>query len=151
MLGDWNRDCTSSTLVDSAAAGSQADALFFSAPVSLPASGPSTATMISQNTRTAHLVRRPAGIRMIALALLMPRSPFGLGHRHAAPDARWRRLPRECGPSRHRELIGPSGRTLCCQPWTLPPGARCWRLPRLPLAMSFTLTPPVVHTAPPPS
>src|SRR5215470_14308797 len=76
MLGDWNRDWMSSILVDSAAAGSQADALFFSAPVSLPASGPSTATMISQNTRTAHLVRRPAGIRMIALALLMPRSPL---------------------------------------------------------------------------
>src|SRR5258708_33533166 len=99
----------SSPLVDWAGAGSQADALFFSAPVSLPASGPSTATMISQNTRTAHLVRRPAGIRMMALALLMPRSPFGLGDRHAAPDARWRRLPRECGPSRRRELIGPSG------------------------------------------
>ena len=79
MLGDWNCDCTSSTLVDSASAGSQADELFFSAPVSLPASGPSTTTTISQNTRTAHLVRRPAGIRMIALALLMPRSPFGLG------------------------------------------------------------------------
>ncbi len=77
MLGDWNRDWTSSTLVDSALAGSQADASFFSAPVSLPASGPVTATMTSQKTRTAHLVRRPPGARMIALALLIPRSPFG--------------------------------------------------------------------------
>src|SRR6266699_946131 len=78
MLGDWNRDCTSSTLVDSALAGSQADALFFSTPVSLPPSGPITATMTSQKTRTAHLVRRPPGMRMIALALLIPRSPFWL-------------------------------------------------------------------------
>ena len=71
MLGDWNRDCTSSTLVDSAAAGSQADASFFSAPVSLPASEPSTATTISQKTRTAHLVRRPLGMATIARARLM--------------------------------------------------------------------------------
>ena len=46
---------------------------------SLPASGPVTATMISQKTRTAHLVRRPAGRRIIALALLMPRSPHCCG------------------------------------------------------------------------
>ena len=71
MLGDWNRDCTSSTLVDSAADGSQDDASFFSAPVSLPASEPSTATMISQKTRTAHLVRRPLGMATIARARLM--------------------------------------------------------------------------------
>ena len=71
MLGDWNRDCTSRTLVDSAAGGSQADASFFSAPVRLPASGPITATTISQKTRTAHLVRRPLGMATIARARLM--------------------------------------------------------------------------------
>jgi len=38
-LGDWKRCCTSSTLTDSALAGSQADALFFSAAVSLLDSG----------------------------------------------------------------------------------------------------------------
>src|ERR1700730_5800221 len=71
MLGDWNFACTSSTFVDWALAGSQADELFFSAPVSLPANGPSTATMISQKTRTAHLVRRPLAMPTIALARLM--------------------------------------------------------------------------------
>src|SRR3954447_3520835 len=71
MLGDWNRDCTSRTLVDSAAGGSQDDASFFSAPVSLPASEPSTATMISQKTKTAHLVRRPLGMATIARARFM--------------------------------------------------------------------------------
>ena len=36
-------------------------ASFFSAPVSLPDSGPASATTTSQNTRTSHLVRRPDG------------------------------------------------------------------------------------------
>ena len=53
MFGDWNRDCRSSTLVDSALAGSQDDESFFSAPVSLPASGPATATTTSQKTTHA--------------------------------------------------------------------------------------------------
>src|ERR1700722_19357419 len=71
MFGDWKRDWRSSTLVDSALAGSQDEESFFSAPVSLPASGPATATMISQKTRTAHLVRRPLAMPTIARARLM--------------------------------------------------------------------------------
>src|SRR6266436_7819015 len=71
MFGDWKADCSFSTCVDSALAGSQDWASFFSAPVSFPDSGPATAAMISQNTRTAHLVRRPPGKRSRARALLI--------------------------------------------------------------------------------
>src|SRR6266480_2498127 len=75
MFGDWKRDCSASTLVDSAEPGSQAWASFFSAPVSLPASGPATATMISQKISTAHLVRRPLAMPTIARARVMVDPP----------------------------------------------------------------------------
>jgi len=71
MFGDWKRDCRSSTLVDSALAGSQDDESFFCAPVSLPDSGPATATMISQKTTTAHLARRPLAMPMSMRARLI--------------------------------------------------------------------------------
>ena len=71
MFGDCTLACRLTTLVDSALAGSHADESFFSAPVSLPASGPATTTMISQKTSTSHLVRRPPGTRRSARALLM--------------------------------------------------------------------------------
>src|ERR1700689_5196668 len=72
MFGDWKRDCRSSTLVDSALAGSQDDESFFSAPVSLPDSGPARATTISQNTRTPHLARRPlAKVKMVRARLMV--------------------------------------------------------------------------------
>src|SRR5258708_37707550 len=71
MFGDWRADCSFSTCVDSALAGSHAWASFFSAPVSFPDSGQATATTISQNTKTAHLVRRPPGKRSRARALLI--------------------------------------------------------------------------------
>src|SRR6266568_3364024 len=77
-LGDWNCDSRASTLVDSALAGSHACASFFSAPISLPASGPAAARMMIHRTRTAHLVRRPAGMLTIARALLI-RNPPRLG------------------------------------------------------------------------
>src|ERR1700722_5568816 len=60
-LGEMASDRRWSTGVDSALGGSQDEASFFSAPVSLPASGPRTTTSTSQNTSTSHLVRRPAG------------------------------------------------------------------------------------------
>src|SRR6185437_13476493 len=44
MLGDCTLAWRLTTLVDSALAGSHADESFFSAPVSLPASGPATTT-----------------------------------------------------------------------------------------------------------
>src|SRR5580704_17672241 len=75
MFGDWKRDCTASTLVDSAELGSQDWALFFSAPVSLPASGPRTARMMSQRTSTAHLERRPLATPTSARALVMMGPP----------------------------------------------------------------------------
>src|SRR5436190_10392321 len=74
-LGDTTFDRSASACVDSAAGGSHDWASFFSAPVSLPDSGPANATTTSQNTSTSHLVRRPAGIPTIDLSLDMPDSP----------------------------------------------------------------------------
>src|SRR4029453_19206921 len=59
-LGE-NRLASSTTWVDSAFLGSQADESFCWALFSLPASGPATANTAIQNTRTTHLVQRPAG------------------------------------------------------------------------------------------
>src|ERR1017187_506223 len=70
-LGDWNRDCRSRTLVDSALAGSHDFASLCSAPISLPASGPATPRMTIHSTRTTHLVRRPIWTLTIARALLI--------------------------------------------------------------------------------
>src|ERR1700745_630215 len=75
MFGDWKCDCTASTLVDSAELGSHDWALFFSAPVSLPASGPRTARMMSQRTSTAHLERRPLATPTSARDLVMMGPP----------------------------------------------------------------------------
>src|ERR1700691_3575809 len=75
MFGDWKRDCRSRTLVDSALAGSQAEESFFSAPVSLPDNGAATATMISQKTSTAHLVRRPLATPAIPRTRLISHTP----------------------------------------------------------------------------
>ena len=57
-----NRLARSTTRVDSAFLGSEADASFFSTPVSLPASGPATMTTTTHAARTAHFVQRPHGI-----------------------------------------------------------------------------------------
>src|SRR6266550_1239401 len=71
MFGDWKRACRSRTWVDSALAGSQALASFFSAPISLFDSGKATTTTTSQKPTTSHLVQLPAGISAILLALLI--------------------------------------------------------------------------------
>ncbi len=71
MFGDWKLDCRFRTFVDSALAGSQACESFFSAPVSLLASGPSATTTMTQNTRISHLVRRPLGRRKIERAVFI--------------------------------------------------------------------------------
>src|SRR5829696_1344287 len=52
---------SSTTWVDSALLGSQADESFCWALLSLPASGPATANTATQKTRTTHLVQRPHG------------------------------------------------------------------------------------------
>ena len=57
----WNDRCSSSTLVDSAFAGSQDAESLSCAPVSLPASGPRAASSTTHRARTSHLVRRPQG------------------------------------------------------------------------------------------
>ena len=56
---DWNRFCSFSSWVDSADDGRYADASFFSAPWSLPASDPRAATTRIQNTTTRYFDRRP--------------------------------------------------------------------------------------------
>src|ERR1700729_2612026 len=80
MLGDWKAACRFTTCVDSALAGSQAEASFFSAFVSLPASGPAAAMTMTQKTRTSHLVRRPPGTRprarMVFIGLPLDRRQF---------------------------------------------------------------------------
>src|SRR5262245_5807250 len=86
MFGDWKRDCTARTLVDSALPGSHALASFFSAPMSLLDSGKARTSMTSQKPTTTHLVQLPAGISAIFLRLLID-SPGG-----AAGQARCRCL-----------------------------------------------------------
>src|SRR6516165_5915673 len=71
MFGDWKRDWTSRTLVDSALPGSHALASFFSAPMSLLDSGKARTSMTSQKPTTTHLVQLPAGISAILLRLLI--------------------------------------------------------------------------------
>src|SRR5215472_5639721 len=71
MFGDWKRDCTARTLVDSALPGSHALASFFSAPMSLLDSGKARTRMTSQKPTTTHLVQLPAGISAILLRLLI--------------------------------------------------------------------------------
>ena len=70
-MGDWKRDCTSSTLVDSAFPGSQYFVSFFSAPVSLLDSGKASTSTTTQKPTTTHLVQLPAGISAILLSLLI--------------------------------------------------------------------------------
>src|SRR5215510_10816717 len=77
MFGDWKRDCTSRTLVDSAFAGSQAFASFFSAPVSFDDSGNAITSTTSQKPTTTHLVQLPAGISVSLLATLFINPPSG--------------------------------------------------------------------------
>src|SRR5829696_9200447 len=62
---------SSTTWVDSALLGSQAEASFCWALFSLPASGPATANTTTQNPRTTHLVRRPLGRLTIRRTPLM--------------------------------------------------------------------------------
>src|SRR5215469_17767333 len=95
---DCAQDCCCSTWVDSALAGSQFCASFFSALVSLPASGPASATMISQNATTTHLARRPAGSLAIEPILLMKSPPLS----HPAPADNW---PAVCARSQLARLV----------------------------------------------
>src|SRR5215217_6477452 len=53
-----NRSASSTTWVDSAFLGSQAEASFCWALLSLPARGPATANTATQKARTTHLVQR---------------------------------------------------------------------------------------------
>src|SRR5689334_3386569 len=88
MFGDWKRDCTLRTLVDSAFAGSHALASFFSAPVSFPDSGSAITRTTSQKPTTTHLVQLPAGISVSLLATLFigfPSDPLALEGRSVRP------------------------------------------------------------------
>src|SRR5215467_1891484 len=78
MFGDWKRDCTLRTWVDSAFAGSQALASFFSAPVSFDESGRAITSTTTQKPTTTHLVQLPAGISVSLLATLFIGPPRGL-------------------------------------------------------------------------
>src|SRR5215471_520115 len=106
MFGDCKRDCTSTTLVDSALAGSHVFASFFSAPISLDDSGTVTTSTATQKPTTTHLVQPPAGNSAILPSLLTDSTPRDLPaaaylpiHSHATtrpqPGARTRQRPRQ--------------------------------------------------------
>src|SRR5215216_3254703 len=87
-----NRLASSTTWVDSALLGSQAEASFCWALFSLPDSGPATATTATQKTRTTHLVQRPAGMlaNLRARFMTLPhgmRSEVFLGARYGRDRA----------------------------------------------------------------
>src|SRR6266545_659897 len=69
-----NRLARSTTWVDSALFGSQADASFCCALLSLPASGPATTNTAIQKTSTAHLLQRPHG--KLAILRAPPMTPL---------------------------------------------------------------------------
>src|SRR6478672_8888415 len=76
----WKGASLSSAFVDSALAGSQDDAWLSCTPVSLPASGPATATTRIQKTSTSHLVTRPVSLPAICrcMRLVQQRAPTGV-------------------------------------------------------------------------
>src|SRR6516164_8280060 len=98
MLGDSNRDWTSSTLTDSALAASHCFASFCSACVSFLNDGNRKTSTTTQKPTTSHLVQLPAGIPASLLAMLLigppQRSgPAGLAGRLPATvtgHLRWR-------------------------------------------------------------
>src|SRR5215831_8796935 len=116
MFGDWKRDCTSRTLVDSAFAGSQALASFFSAPVSFDDSGSAITSTTSQKPTTTHLVQLPAGISVSVLATLFIDSPGSAGGQHGLSGCRPQDQPSDGpgrtelsgGPCAHPPLVGRS-------------------------------------------
>src|SRR5262249_54751305 len=77
MFGDWNWDCTSRTLVDSAFGGSPALASFFSAPGSFDDNGNGITRTASQKPTAVDLVQLPAGISLSLLATLFIGAPSG--------------------------------------------------------------------------
>src|SRR5262252_1572704 len=110
MLGDWKRACTSRTLVDSAPAGSQALALFFSAPMSFPDNGRAITSTTSQKPTTTHLVQLPAGISVSLLATLFIGSP---GFRCLTPSSyATMRLERDARTRQAGTGYPPAGRLL---------------------------------------
>src|SRR5260370_34642723 len=101
MLGDWKRACALRTLVDSALAGSQAFASFFSAPVSFDDSGNAMTSTTTQKPKTTHLVKLPAGVS----ASLFTRSTDSPSARRARPG------PRPAPPTATPEPTGAPGHT----------------------------------------
>src|SRR5215211_3222650 len=71
MSAGANRLASSTTWVDSALWGSQAELSFCWALLSLPASGPATANTAIQKPRTTHLLQRPLGRPTIRRTPLM--------------------------------------------------------------------------------
>src|SRR4029450_9689322 len=73
-----NRLANSTTWVDSALWGSQAEESFCWALFSFPANGPATANTTTQNPRTTHLPQRPAG--RLAIRPPPPITPPSIRH-----------------------------------------------------------------------
>src|SRR5215218_4872343 len=98
MSAGANRLASSTTWVDSALWGSQAEESFCWALLSLPASGPATANTAIQKTRIIHLVQRPLGMLANLRTRFMTLSPLECDQRCAwehGTDARgWRHSPK---------------------------------------------------------
>src|SRR4029434_6306261 len=150
------------TWVDSALFGSQEEASFCWALLSLPARGPASANTTIQKARTAHLLQRPAGKAAIRRALLMTTpsirpsshgqsryiatlswsSEFLVTAISRPPDTRWPCLARWC------DTASTSGEG---QPrLTDRPGSRDPAPPALPCSRSNHRPPEVVMVRPAP-
>src|SRR5215212_8399818 len=91
-----NRLASSTTWVDSALLGSQAEASFCWALFSLPARGPATANTAIQKTSTPHLLQRPPGSPAIRRA--QPMTP-------PTPSLSYRRPPSMFPASRSTQIL----------------------------------------------
>src|SRR5215216_1162036 len=107
-----NRLASSTTWVDSALLGSQAELSFCWALFSLPARGPATANTATQKPRTTHLVRRPPGrptIRRTPLMTPPTVTPHTADHHSSQPWAGQ--------PTFHQRYSGPPTAPAAASPW----------------------------------
>src|SRR5215207_10434820 len=99
-----NRLASSTTWVDSAFWGSQAEESFCWALFSLPASGPATATTTIQKARTTHLVQRPHGRAAIRRAQFMTPPSRHIPHRRPPFDRTGKQVNPNLG---HSYILAP--------------------------------------------
>src|SRR4029453_38437 len=107
-----NRLASSSTWVDSALFGSQAELSFCWALFSLPASGPAAANTPIQNARTTHLLQRPLGRLTIRRTPLM--TPPAVTAHTIDHGLSW---PEQVNRHPHRSYSDPPTAAALARPW----------------------------------